>query len=495
MILQQNPSFIELVGYEDRKEKLKSLLSYVDKKVDYEIRSYKRLKAYFAAKDKLEEYNEHMAALKASRIKCALIEGENTLWTYSGLRSTIEQTFFDLDFKNNVQYPERGYIPWHRTPKHDPRPYQLAAEAKLFEAKHGGVEIGTGLGKSYIIMLLAKYFALKTVILTPSISIAYQLYEQFVIHFGKKNVGAFFDGKKDYTKRFVIAVAASITRVEEGSLVWEELSKAKVFIADESHLCPAVTLAHICFGIVKDAPYRFFFSGTQLRNDGLDMLLEGIVGPIVHRMTVREGVDQGYLAKPLFKMIHLVSNDKFVHPDPNKMTRKHLYYNDKVNRLAADLINKSVTLKGHSVLVLIEEMEQFSKLLNYLRVPVQFAHGGLLNKDQMKKVPKEYHKSDSTALVEAFNAKEIPLLIGTSCISTGTDIQANQTTIYLQGGCSEIQVRQGPIGRSTRLFEGKKECFVFDFDVENIEVTHRHAEARTAIYDATYGPVENVWVK
>ena len=84
-----------------------------------------------------------------------------------------------------------------------------------------------------------------------------------------------------------------------------------------------------------------------------------------------------------------------------------------------------------------------------------------------------------------------PILIGTSCISTGTDIRSVKTMVYLKGGKSEIEVRQG-VGRCTRLEKSlaKTACTVVDFDVENIEILHRHALARRKIFDDIYGPVE-----
>ncbi len=95
--------------------------------------------------------------------------------------------------------------------------------------------------------------------------------------------------------------------------------------------------------------------------------------------------------------------------------------------------------------------------------------------------------------MKQFNEGKIPILVGTSCVSTGTDIKANKATIYIQGGKSEIKVSQGAIGRSTRLHPpvGKTGCTVIDFDVSNQEVLHRHAKARKGIYSQT-APVREI---
>jgi superfamily II DNA or RNA helicase len=358
--------------------------------------------------------------------------------------------------------------------------------------------MGTGLGKSFILQLIAKHYGLQTVIMAPSTSIARQLFKEIEHHFGKKRVGLYGDGKKDFKKLITVAIGASLTRIEQDSPAWNALSTAQVFIADESHQTPAATLQKVCFGLLENAPYRFFFSGTQMRNDGLDLVLEAITGPIVYRMTVKEGVDQNYLAKPLFTMFKVKSDEEYWNKDSNAMTRAHLFYNPNVLKLAAEIANKSVRLANRPVLILVEEMEQFTKLLPMLEFECRFAHGGV-TKENAAKIPKDYHDSDPNAFVQEFNEGKVKILIGTSCVATGTDIQAAKHIIYLRGGASPIELRQS-VGRGTRLVEGKKDCYFSDFcistkyDGDSAEegALSRHALTRATIMNDIYGPVR--WV-
>jgi superfamily II DNA or RNA helicase len=324
--------------------------------------------------------------------------------------------------------------------------------------------------------------------MTPATNISEQIYSSFVEAFGKKLVGKFFDGKKESNKLFVVANAQSLTKVTPGTEHYDNLAKTQVFIADESHQCPASTLAEVCFGVASFAPYRFFFSATQMRNDGKDLLLEGITGPIVYSKTVEQGVREGYLAKPIFRIAKIASDSPTQSPDANKMTRAHLYYNDRVIAEVGKIANSSANL-GLPTLILIEEVEQFTRLLPYLRHEVGFAHGPL--SENKEKVPKEYWESDPSALVKDFNAGKIPILVGTSCISTGTDIKPVRMLVYWQGGKSEIQVKQA-IGRATRKAPNKPFCTVVDFDIYNIETLSRHAKARRAIYQELYPDVKDI---
>lgn len=497
MLSIRTPSTVEIIGHDDQIDKLKHLLTYIDKGVTFQITKCKQNK-WLKERMGEEKFQEYIDKLKEQEKVCLLNE-KNGLSTYSGLAEWIAGEL-GTTISNQVEYPKYAEIPWDKTPEFKMYPYQENALAKLLEAKHASVEIGTGLGKSYIILHLAKAIGLKTVIMAPYNNIAQQLYDDFAKYFGVRYVGKYFDGKKQFDKRFVIASGQSLTRLEPGDEAYEVLSQSQVFIADESHFTPAATLEKVCLGLMAKAPYRYFFSATQLRNDGAGLLLQGITGPIVYKMDVREGVDQGYLAKPIFRMIRVESkskygwddhNEKFDYKkDPLMMERNHLFYNKNVLKVAADIANRSVSLLGHPVLILVEEMEQFADLYPLLKHKCAFAHGPL-TKESKEKLPEAFHDSDPTALVKSFNAGEIPILVGTSCVSTGTNFKAVKTLIYLQGGRSEVQIRQA-LGRSTRLHGDKTACAIYDFDVWNVPVIHRHATERKGIYDGIYGPVQEI---
>src|SRR5690606_39357903 len=60
-------------------------------------------------------------------------------------------------------------------PKHELRYYQKEIVDALCDAKHGAVEVGTGLGKSKCILHQTKRLGVQTLIMAPSTSIARQL--------------------------------------------------------------------------------------------------------------------------------------------------------------------------------------------------------------------------------------------------------------------------------------------------------------------------------
>lgn len=482
MIVIETPIKARLIGYDDKYDKVRELLTYYDKKVDYEIKRVRNAK-WMVGKLGEDRYRELLEDLDSQRVKVLVFEDSGGLWTYSGLAKLVANHFADT-IRSEIVYPESKLIPWANIPP-PLRHYQTVSVEKLLEQKHGAIELGTGLGKSLILMHLVKELGLRAVLATPSTSIATQCYELALRCFGPSRVGRFFDGKKDAKKMLTVATAQSLVKIVEGSPVWDLISQSDVLLFDEAHLTPAVTFEKLCLELFSKVPYRFFVSGTQFRNDGLDLVLKGITGPIVHEMSVQEGVEQGFLAKPKFHMFRIESPTDCATDDIQKCTRKHFYQNPNVLKAVGQITAKMVK-ENRPTLVLVDEFSQFTALLPFMRVPVKFAHGGIGENKNI--VPKEYWDSDPVKLVESFNAGEIPVLVGTSCVSTGTDFKNLQAIVYLVGGKSEIAIKQA-VGRGTRTAPGKKDCLFIDFDIVNVFLLHRHAISRKETYNSIYGPV------
>lgn len=491
MLTIETPTRLRLTGYEgDLRRQLESSLTYTNKAAQFELARFKKNR-WFIEKHGEAAYKAEIERLKGQVRVCLVHDDENGPYTHCGLVDRIAKRFGDT-VQSLVQYPDPSLIPWDKVPEGQDRYYQVAMHDRLVAAKHGAVEVGTGLGKSRVTRNLTKTLGLKTLVVAPSLSIGNQLYKDFAKHFGRSRVGFFGDGKKDPAKHIVVGLFQSLARVERGSEAWKELEKTQVFIVDESHLTPASTLKHVCEGLAANAPYRFFFSGTQMRNDGADLLLEGIIGPVVYEMTVQQGVDEGFLAKPNFIMVEMNSPSNYISMNSDAMLDRHFYSNKDVYARAADIANKSVGLLGHQVLILIDEVTQFQHLIPFLRHQTGFAHGGV-TKTNKRTVPAQYHDSDPESLVEQLNAGELPILVGTSCISIGTDIRTPKTIINLQGGVSEVKVRQA-VGRGTRRTPDKSEFNYFDFcvkvkhpeDASFESITFRHAMQRAAIYRDIY---------
>ena len=288
-------------------------------------------------------------------------------------------------------------------------------------------------------------------------------------------------GKKELGKLFTVCVAASVMKVEEGTPAWDHFSKNPVLLFDESHTTPAATFESLCLGVGKDSIYRFFLSATQLRTDGSELLLRGIIGPVVYRKPFQEMVDEKFIKQPIFKTF-IVEGPTHNYQDPKRELQHHHLYNHNVLKNSAEIATKAVNMANRQTLILIDEFKQFAMLLNHLKdVPFEFCHGGA-TKDNKKVIPEEYWKSDTEGAIERFNKGETKLLIGTSAVITGVDFQPVGCLIYLMGGKSEIKLRQS-LGRGTRIVEGLPLDFWFvDFYSKDSTMMKNQYNARKALY-------------
>lgn len=460
-------------------EQVKRFLTFRDRSVDFALRKAKN--NYRWMQKDPDGWAERVEELKSQLNRCLMNETDGQAWTYAGLWKDLENRFgWELE---PAQFDQsRGTIPWAKQPP-QMRPYQVEAVNRLLAARHGGISLPTGSGKSLILLNLAKQIGKKCIIATPARAISRQLYKDFTDHFGKKYVGLYGDGRKDVDKLFTICTGSSLTLVEPGTDAWEHFSTAAAVMWDECHTTPADTFDKVCNGLAANIPNRFFVSATHSRADGSELVLHGITGPIVYSKSYSELVAEGYLSPLIFRTFEVQNYGTANSPDAMKETRNQLYRNPNVNSLAADIASKSVSLANRQTIIIIEEFKQFLQLKNFMHVPYEFVHGGVTDKTMKKSIPEEYWKSDTERVIKDFNDGKVRCIIGTSAISTGVDLRPVGCLIYLQGGTSEVNVCQA-IGRGTRLPPGKKDCWVVDFKVKGSQKMERHFEERVKIYNA-----------
>lgn len=446
-------------------QSLKKLLTYKDKTVEYEI---KKTKNSYWMMNQLgpERMAELLEEKKRNLWKTILYVDETGIWTLSGLKDLIIQNFKYATFKNDVEYPEFKLIPWATKPPYSPlKPQQQCIDSFLANS-HSRASVATGVGKTFIAVMMAKLTGLPTIIATPSASIARQFYSELTEYFGKQKVGLFGDGKKEVGKHILVAINKSLGMVKDPEIA-EKLKNYKVLISDESHGTPSDTNEYWVTGSCAHIPYRWFLSATQVRNDGKDLILDGITGPEVFEYSIQQGISDGFLAKLNFKIFDVWSHSDYSNRNNTvKLNQEHIYKNPQITQLVAQLANTALDA-DMPVLILIDEIMQESALKGLIKHEYAFAEG----------------KADTYQMCKDFNSGKVKCIIGTSAVSTGTNFKPLKLTINWQGNASEVKVKQGPIGRSTRIDKNKTECTIVDFRITNVPTLERHADTRISIYE------------
>ena len=346
----------------------------------------------------------------------------------------------------------------------------------------------TGLGKTRMISMVCRDFGLQAVVTSPFGSIVEQTYREFQQDLGKSRVGMYGCGRHDVDKDVVVATSQALMRLEKDDPRYQNFAKRGLMVFDESHMTAADTLHKLCFGMFEKVPYRLFLSGWQGRTDGLQTLLDAITGDVRLRMDVKQGVDQGFLARPMIRILDVEScMSTYKHDDVMKETQKVLYYNPIVIKKVANFANQMVD-HGRPTFILVDEIDQYPELAKYLKHPSVFAHAC----SDVKRLEKlGLKKSNPLEVVDRFNQGEFPILVGTSAVGTGVDVRIPRAGVYFAGGMSEISVRQG-MGRMTRLVEGKTDFVWLDIDIVDHPSMHRHAAKREEIYRRIYPDVLHV---
>lgn len=517
LIEYESPSKLILpVGVESLPgfSKLVKQCAYEDKRITYQYLNWKKVQKqddlwqqrgctdrrhWFFKSNSRQDLDAKVAELDRQRHGTVLLHENGRYKIYSGLLSMVKEHLkIPVVCNHHISASSWRPVMWD----HEPFPmrwYQEQADKLLCpedgSRTHGSVSMGTGTGKSLVMANIARRVGLPTVVVVPTLSIAEQMLTNFQRWFGRGKVGQFFDGKKQSNKLFLVAVSNSLANVKRGDEHWNNLNSRKMILVDECHLTPPDSLSTVMFDLLGNVPYRYFFSGTCFRNDGLDTLLRAIVGDTVFELTVAQGINEGFLSPLKFYQWRVKSNSNLFPDDVLKLNKLHLHQNAEVYRHAANLANRAVAEKNRRVLVLVDTVDQYKRLLDGgLKVPSMFAHGPLTaaNRDT---VPNDQWKFEPSDLVSRFDNGEFPVLVGTSCIGIGTDIKSADFLINIVGLTSEIEISQG-VGRGTRLFPGKSNCIYNDYWVYNLPKTDksgsysaldRHAETRRKIFDSIYG--------
>lgn len=354
--------------------------------------------------------------------------------------------------------------------------YKLQQEIakNAVKEQRGVIQAPTGSGKTTIAMLIASMFHPKhrILFLCHTISLLTQSFEEFK-KAGFKQVGTFGGGG---SKRFwdsiinddrvVISTIQTFSKFDPK----EYCDQFDVVIVDEAHHVNAVdsqygrVLTHLL------APVKIGFTATVPTDREAALALEGLIGPVIGKVSIQEGVDMKIMAKPKIKLVPVPYNS--LHGDIRKY--QDLYKAAIVDSRARNsmVAEKAAELSraGHSSLIIVKEIQHGDNLVGVLRikgVKCEFVRGAT-DGDTREKVKR------------AFDRKEVKVVICTAVWKEGVNIPSLNCVINAAGGKSEIATLQA-IGRGLRSVPGKEEIVVVDF-LDPYKYLAQHAILRISIY-------------
>jgi superfamily II DNA or RNA helicase len=353
------------------------------------------------------------------------------------------------------------------------RPGQAEAICAMVTSDTGVIKCPTAFGKTMTIgFLCLLYPTLNILVLTTSVSVARTITK----HLTKTcpgQVGMVGGGKQDTSgKRIIVSTIQSLQHVD-------------------------VDMVHLCFvdecHTVNDGKYgeavatvrfarRFGLSATPTRNDGSQLFMESLVGPVIYEMTYAEAVEVGNVNDMRYCMIPVDNCPQFaLQPTLNDVVRDRFQYyrNQFRNKTIARVVREVRRRLGEDmqILVMVATIEHLIDLHQYegMRdfVPV---HYGAADLPALKsKFKNSWHKDipwykydkkpkDNEIAQAAFAKGTLKRVICTKSWKAGVDLVGLSIVIRCDHTISQQDAVQ-IAGRGARIRPDKAPVsFIVDFE-------------------------------
>ena len=423
--------------------RLSDMLSYTDKSKQYQARRMERNR--WTPKILAEQ-------VAASAEGCLLKKiDDNTLFVPPGF---APQLVIDEDVRCDTGITIS--LPWAKQPP-DMRPYQDEAVSAMMEHWRGIVNMGTGLGKTLTTVHFLRKLKRKALIVCPSSAIANGFYDELCAAFGKNRIG-FLGGGKKKIGDITVGIAQSVVNNID-ALAAHDLG---VVVFDETHRIAADTFYQVAEKLAH-VGRMYGLTATSFRSDGKDIFLTAGVGDVIIKRDAKWGIENGWLANPVFVMREVMTFGTDFKDDKLKNYKRHVLNSPELNSILLEDIQKCVS-GGKSTLVLVGEIEHGKMLAEITNLP--FASG---------------ENKESKELIAKLNDGLIPGLIATaSLVGEGCDTRRVDALILANFAGSKGPFLQN-LGRGLRKYPGKEQVLVVDYKPLGSKMLSRHADVRLKV--------------
>lgn len=371
-----------------------------------------------------------------------------------------------------------------------PRDYQMRVVNAALDNPKGIIRACTGAGKTLCAALIAAKVNKPTVVYVIGIDLLKQFHDTFSEIFDEP-IGYIGDGICDVQRINIVSIwtAGKALGLSKKELLFDDenpeekfnesnsikitnaLKKTKLHIFDECHTITTST-AKAIYQVID--PERIYgLSGTPYRDDGADILINGILGEQIINISASELIEKKFLAQPIIQFVNV--------PAIHVYSRTyHGVYKDYVvdNVIRNQLIlNKTKMLveKGYQTLVLFKQISH-GRILHDLLCENDIKCELLMGNDSLKK---------REEVKERLTNREINVILASSIFDIGVDLPSLSGLILAGSGKSSIRALQR-IGRVIRSYEGKKNAAIIDF-IDNVRFLKNHSKIRYGIYKSESG--------
>lgn len=360
------------------------------------------------------------------------------------------------------------------------RNYQDAAVQEALKHKRGIIWARPRSGKTIMEILLVSKLAMFPVLsVCQSIDIAKQTKEKFEKFLPNVKVGIVGDGEcdvQDVTIATIQSLSAAYditenipkkekerTPAQQKKIIIQQLIESAKFVwVDECHHAVSNTHKEILQNKCYSAEYILGCSGTPFREDNTNLLLEGLLGPIIYEINYSRLVDDGFLVRPTIHLIKIPKTLNFARDESYASIYKQAISENASRNQVIAKIADNLRLRGKSCMILVKQIK----------------HGKELEKLILDSKFSQAKSKDRATLWHLLRIKKLKVLI-TTLGDEGVDIPSLDATIIASGGESAIKVFQRM--RCMTPHDNKNYAIVVDF-IDQYKYLNRHSRKREKLY-------------
>ena len=357
------------------------------------------------------------------------------------------------------------------------RDYQERVVNEMMDKTIGVIQAPTGSGKTVMIVDYVMRRKQPTLIMVNTIELANQMISNFVKFTNKKEDDIGFIGSGIWRVRGVtVTILQTMSRIGKTQYRFLNNSFGQV-IVDETHIIPAQTF----YNVIKNlnAKYKFGFSATPERDDGLTPVIHWATGPKISELTLSDVKD-----KIVIPTVREIKTDYYFplwNSDEYAAMVDDLINDGPRNKLILDTVDEYkskqiviLTTRVKHAMFLAEQLKQRKHSAEYLvsRLPHPTKRG------KFQAMPKKKRAE----VIDNLNSGKTQIVISTfSLFSTGIDISGLEVLFLVGPTRSEIKLKQS-IGRIMRKAAVKKTPEIVDFRDMNVDLLKYQAYRRNKIY-------------
>lgn len=312
----------------------------------------------------------------------------------------------------------------------------------------------------------------KILFLTHSKEIAYQAKENIEKDLGI-TVGIIGDGLWD-EKTVTVALIPTLHRNHKKKQFKQLSNSVVAFVADETHRASGESWIAVIKKL-DGAFIRIGLTGTIPDDDVKKHQLFSLVGTPITKISNDFLINSGFSATPIcyFIEINNVNLNKLDYTDAYELG---VVDNEYRNKAIVNIVKKEVKA-GKNILVLVERINHGEILLNMLKKSgikkVDFMYGSKYNSSR---------QDDRKAVLKSFKDSEIQVLIASSILEEGIDVEKINVIIYAKGMKSSRKLLQS-IGRGLRKKDDGSMLVFYDFLDYTCEYLCKHTLQRYEIME------------